>query len=128
MHLPLRFGSDWDATIERNRRRSPATLRISRLRSGPRWPEDEMENGSVISSRVLRPERVTASPRTGTSTTRPPTSSLPVGRQVLQLQLLLARPEGTRTLRVQRDNGSWMQRTPAMAAGLASHVWTLQEW
>jgi len=21
-----------------------------------------------------------------------------------------------------------MQRTPAMAAGLASHVWTLQEW
>jgi len=33
-----------------------------------------------------------------------------------------------RTLRVQRDDGSWMQRTPAMAAGLASHVWTLQEW
>ena len=53
MQLPLRFGSDWDARIERNRRRSPATLRISRLRSGPRWPEDEMENGSVISSRVL---------------------------------------------------------------------------
>ncbi len=33
-----------------------------------------------------------------------------------------------RTLRVQQDDGSWMQRTPAMAAGLASHVWTLQEW
>ncbi len=33
-----------------------------------------------------------------------------------------------RTLRVQRDDGPWMQRTPAMAAGLASHVWTLQEW
>jgi hypothetical protein len=33
-----------------------------------------------------------------------------------------------RTLRVQRDDGSWMQRTPALAAGLASHVWTLQEW
>jgi len=33
-----------------------------------------------------------------------------------------------RTLRVQQDDGSWRQRTPAMAAGLASHVWTLQEW
>ncbi|MCX5645745.1 MAG: hypothetical protein NTZ17_13870, partial [Phycisphaerae bacterium] len=33
-----------------------------------------------------------------------------------------------RTLRVPRDDGSWMPRTPAMAAGLARHVWTLQEW
>ena len=33
-----------------------------------------------------------------------------------------------RTLRVQRDDGFWMPRTPAMTAGLASHVWTLQEW
>jgi len=33
-----------------------------------------------------------------------------------------------RTLRVQRDEGAWRQRTPAMAAGLARHVWTLQEW
>ena len=33
-----------------------------------------------------------------------------------------------RTLRVPRDDGSWRPRTPAMAAGLASHVWTLQEW
>jgi len=33
-----------------------------------------------------------------------------------------------RTLRVQQDDDSWMQRTPAMAAGLASHVWTLEEW
>ena len=30
-----------------------------------------------------------------------------------------------RTLRVQQDEGSWRQRTPAMAAGLASHIWTL---
>ena len=33
-----------------------------------------------------------------------------------------------RTLRVQQDDDSWMQRTPAMSAGLASHVWTLEEW
>jgi len=33
-----------------------------------------------------------------------------------------------RTLRFQQDDDSWMQRTPAMAAGLASHVWTLEEW
>ena len=34
-----------------------------------------------------------------------------------------------RTLRV-RDvgDGSWIQRTPAMAAGLADHVWPLAEW
>jgi len=51
-------------------------------------------------------------------TRRPPTSSLSADRQVLQLQLLLARPEGTRTLRLQQDGGSWKQRTPAMAAGL----------
>jgi len=33
-----------------------------------------------------------------------------------------------RTLRVPRDEDSWMPRTPAMAAGLANHVWTLHEW
>ena len=32
-----------------------------------------------------------------------------------------------RTLRVEDDEG-WQRRTPAMAAGLADHVWTLQEW
>ena len=32
-----------------------------------------------------------------------------------------------RTLRVEDDEG-WQERTPAMAAGLADHVWTLQEW
>jgi IS1 family transposase len=32
-----------------------------------------------------------------------------------------------RTLR-QRGDGGWRQRTPAMAAGLADHVWTLEEW
>jgi len=32
-----------------------------------------------------------------------------------------------RTLRVKRD-GVWQPRTPAMAAGLAYHVWSLPEW
>jgi hypothetical protein len=33
-----------------------------------------------------------------------------------------------RTLRERRGEGRWQQRTPAMAAGLAHHVWTLGEW
>jgi IS1 family transposase len=33
-----------------------------------------------------------------------------------------------RTLRVRDGAGRWRQRTPAMAAGLADHVWTLAEW
>jgi IS1 family transposase len=32
-----------------------------------------------------------------------------------------------RTLRVKAD-GRWVSRTPAMAAGLADHVWPLSEW
>ena len=32
-----------------------------------------------------------------------------------------------RTLRVKVDD-AWQARTPAMAAGLADHVWTLREW
>jgi hypothetical protein len=32
-----------------------------------------------------------------------------------------------RTLRVKAD-GRWQTRTPAMAAGLTDHVWTLSEW
>ena len=32
-----------------------------------------------------------------------------------------------RTLRVKQD-GAWRPRTPAMAAGLADHVWSLREW
>jgi hypothetical protein len=32
-----------------------------------------------------------------------------------------------RTLRVKVD-GAWQARTPAMAAGLADHVWSLREW
>ena len=32
-----------------------------------------------------------------------------------------------RTLRVKAD-GRWRQRTPAMAAGLTDHVWSLHEW
>lgn len=33
-----------------------------------------------------------------------------------------------RTLRECDDEGHWRQRTPAMAAGLADHVWTMREW
>jgi hypothetical protein len=33
-----------------------------------------------------------------------------------------------RTLRVRQEGGRWQPRTPAMAAGLADHVWSLKEW
>jgi hypothetical protein len=33
-----------------------------------------------------------------------------------------------RTLRVPQTEGGWHKRTPAMAAGLADHVWSLTEW
>jgi IS1 family transposase len=33
-----------------------------------------------------------------------------------------------RTLRVRGECGSWVARTPAMAAGLTDPVWTLSEW
>lgn len=33
-----------------------------------------------------------------------------------------------RTLRERDAEGRWRQRTPAMAAGLADHVWTMEEW
>jgi hypothetical protein len=33
-----------------------------------------------------------------------------------------------RTLRERDDEGRWRQRTPAMAAGLTDHVWTMGEW
>lgn len=33
-----------------------------------------------------------------------------------------------RTLRVRDAAGRWGQRTPAMAAGLSNHIWTLYEW
>jgi len=33
-----------------------------------------------------------------------------------------------RTLRVRDGDGRWRSRTPAMSAGLADHVWTMQEW
>jgi IS1 family transposase len=33
-----------------------------------------------------------------------------------------------RTLRVRGEDGSWQMRTPAMAAGLTDHVWSLWEW
>ena len=33
-----------------------------------------------------------------------------------------------RTLRNKRTDGNWQHRTPAMAAGLTDHVWSLKEW
>jgi IS1 family transposase len=33
-----------------------------------------------------------------------------------------------RTLRVKGEGVRWRQRTPAMVAGLADHVWNLEEW
>jgi IS1 family transposase len=33
-----------------------------------------------------------------------------------------------RTLRLQGADGTWERRTPAMAAGLTDHVWSLAEW
>jgi IS1 family transposase len=33
-----------------------------------------------------------------------------------------------RTLRVRGEDGAWQKRTPAMAAGLTDHLWTLLEW
>jgi uncharacterized membrane protein len=33
-----------------------------------------------------------------------------------------------RTLREGDDDGHWRRRTPAMAAGLADHIWTIREW
>ena len=33
-----------------------------------------------------------------------------------------------RTLRVRQPDGTWSARTPAMAAGLSDHVWSLEEW
>ena len=33
-----------------------------------------------------------------------------------------------RTLRVKGEGGRWRRRTPAVAAGLTDHVWSLNEW
>lgn len=33
-----------------------------------------------------------------------------------------------RTLRIRGSDGSWQARTPAMAAGLSDHVWSIEEW
>jgi hypothetical protein len=33
-----------------------------------------------------------------------------------------------RTIRARGEDGCWERRTPAMAAGLADHVWSLREW
>ena len=33
-----------------------------------------------------------------------------------------------RTLRIKDEQGRWQERSPAMAAGLADHVWSIPEW
>lgn len=33
-----------------------------------------------------------------------------------------------RTLRIKDEEGHWRKRSPAMAAGLADHVWSIPEW
>jgi IS1 family transposase len=33
-----------------------------------------------------------------------------------------------RTLRQRDEDGRWRRRTPAMAAGLSDHIWSLREW
>jgi hypothetical protein len=33
-----------------------------------------------------------------------------------------------RTLRIKDEDDTWRQRSPAMAAGLADHVWSIPEW
>jgi IS1 family transposase len=33
-----------------------------------------------------------------------------------------------RTLRSRDDQGQWLKRSPAMAAGLTNHVWSMAEW
>jgi hypothetical protein len=33
-----------------------------------------------------------------------------------------------RTLRIKGKNNTWLQRTPAMAAKLTDHIWSLSEW
>ena len=33
-----------------------------------------------------------------------------------------------RTLEIKDDQGRWQKRSPAMAAGLADHVWSIAEW
>ena len=33
-----------------------------------------------------------------------------------------------RTLAVKDDQGRWVKRSPAMAAGLTDHVWSMREW
>lgn len=33
-----------------------------------------------------------------------------------------------RTLRQQDEDAQWQQRTPAMAAGLTDHIWSIHEW
>ncbi len=33
-----------------------------------------------------------------------------------------------RTLRIKDERGCWRKRSPAMAAGLTDHVWSIPEW
>jgi hypothetical protein len=33
-----------------------------------------------------------------------------------------------RTLRIKNDQGRWRKQSPAMAAGLTDHLWSMSEW
>ena len=33
-----------------------------------------------------------------------------------------------RTLRLKDEQGRWQSRSPALAAGLTGHVWSMAEW
>jgi hypothetical protein len=55
--IALRFGPDLADPIEQNRRCSPATLRILRLRISQRWSEDEMQGVQLILASLLMPLR-----------------------------------------------------------------------
>ena len=52
--------------------------------------------------------------------------------QVAALHTLIVGPERAlyplRTLALKDDEGRRVERTPAMAAGLADHVWSMAEW
>ena len=50
----LRFRSDLSCLIEQNHRRSRTTSRILRLKAWQRWPEDEMQKGTLVCSVSLR--------------------------------------------------------------------------
>src|SRR5262245_52694102 len=60
--MALRLAPDLAATTERKRRRSSATPRISRPRSGRRWGKDEMPGGQLFPDNPSVREETTAMP------------------------------------------------------------------